>query len=292
MSEPFGGFRGLFAAHLLKKMEEAWRIDWVGRFGLLAGTSTGSILTAGLASGVSAADLTEFYKTHGKAIFAATWSRFDILKLCTSRYSSRTLKDLLDDVFRDKTLGDIDVPLVLPSVDIGNGCVHVLKSKYHGEFVRDQNVRASDAILASCSAPTYFDPHVVNDTYQLVEGASGLTIRPSWQPSMSIIDWASRLKISASLPLARGKARRSTLEAKASGKTSWFAAGRDGDSQPDGGENPLKPKRVLRVTFESDQPLPMDSTEKRHDWIAKADHVFTHNAARISEFLSIERSSK
>ena len=54
MSKPFyilsvdgGGFRGLFAAHLLKKMEEAWRIDWGCRFGLLAGTSTGSILTAG-----------------------------------------------------------------------------------------------------------------------------------------------------------------------------------------------------------------------------------------------------
>ena len=52
MSNPFyilsvdgGGFRGLFAAHLLKKMEEVWRIDWSRRFGLLAGTSTGSILT-------------------------------------------------------------------------------------------------------------------------------------------------------------------------------------------------------------------------------------------------------
>ena len=73
-------------------------------------------------------------------------------------------------MFRDKTLGDIDVPLILPSVDIGNGCVHVLKSQYHGEFVRDQNVRVSDAVLASCSAPTYFDPHVVNDIYQLVDG--------------------------------------------------------------------------------------------------------------------------
>ena len=57
------------------------------------------------------------------------------------------------------------------------------------------------------------------------------------------------------------------------------------------GESPLEPKRVLRLTFESDQPLPMDSTEKRHDWIAKADHIFTHNAARIAAFLSIERSS-
>ena len=78
------GFRGLFAAHLLEKMEETWQIDWRDRFGLLAGTSTGAILTAGLASGVSAADLSDFYKTHGKMIFRPRiWARFDILKLCT-----------------------------------------------------------------------------------------------------------------------------------------------------------------------------------------------------------------
>ncbi len=52
-----GGFRGLFAAHLLKRMEEEWQIDWRNRFGLMAGTSTGAILTAGLACGKSAAQL-------------------------------------------------------------------------------------------------------------------------------------------------------------------------------------------------------------------------------------------
>ena len=57
------------------------------------------------------------------------------------------------------------------------------------------------------------------------------------------------------------------------------------------GESPLEPKRVLRLTFESDQSLSMDSTEKRHDWVAKADYVFTHNAAKIAAFLSIEGSS-
>ncbi len=324
MKQPFyilsvdgGGFRGLFAAHLLKKMEEAWRIDWRCRFGLLAGTSTGAILTAGLASGVSAADLTEFYRTHGKAIFRPrTWSRFDILNLCASRYSSRTFKNLLDDVFGDKTLGDTDVPLVLPSVDIGNGCVHVLKSQYHGEFVRDHNVRLSDAVLASCSAPTYFDPHVVNDTYQLVDG--GLWAN---NPSLvAAIDAHYRLGIPLEdiRVLAIGTGKSTTFYSRSKGKwkdrlfyswQGWGFATRWGGSkfidlilnlQADNahsmlclllGESPLKPKRVLRLTFKSDKPLPMDSVEKQHDWVAKADYVFTHNAARIAAFLSINRSS-
>ena len=324
MSESFyilsvdgGGFRGLFAAHLLKKMEEAWQIDWGRRFGLLAGTSTGSILTAGLAAGVSAADLTEFYKTHGKAIFRPrVRSRFDILKLFTSRYSSKTLKDLLDGVFHDKTLSDIAVPLVLPSVDIGNGCVHVLKSQYHREFVRDQNVRVSDAVLASCSAPTYFDPHVVNDTYQLVDG--GLWAN---NPSLvAAIDAHYRLGVPLEdiRVLSIGTGKSTTFYPRSKGKwkdrlvyswQGWGFATRWGGSkfidlilnlQSDNahnmlclllGESPLEPRQVLRLTFESDQSLSMDSTEKRHDWVAKADYVFTHNAAKIASFLSIERSS-
>ena len=323
MKKPFyilsvdgGGFRGLFAAHLLKKMEETLQTDWRSRFGLLAGTSTGAIVTAGLASGVSAADLTEFYKTHGKAIFRPrTWSRFDIPKLCTSRYSSKTLKDLLDDVFGNKTLGDIDFPLILPSVDIGNGCVHVLKSKYHGEFIRDQDVLVSDAVLASCSAPTYFDPHVVNGTYQLVDG--GLWAN---NPSLvAAIDAHYRLRIPLEdiRVLSIGTGKSTTFYPRSKGKwkdrlvcswQGWGFATRWGGSKfidlilnlhSDNahnmlclllGESPLEPKRVLRLTFESDQPLPMDSTDKQHDWIAKADYVFTHNATRIAEFLSIERS--
>ena len=324
MSEPFhilsvdgGGFRGLFAAHLLKKMEETWHIDWGRRFGLLAGTSTGAILTAGLAAGVSAADLTEFYKTHGETIFRPrARSRFDCLRLCMSRYSTKTLKSLLEDVFQEKTLGDIAVPLVLPSVDIGNGCVHVLKSQYHGEFVRDQDVRVSDAVLASCSAPTYFDPHVVNDTYQLVDG--GL-----WANNPSLVAAIDahyrlgvRLKDIRVFTIGTGKSTtfypRSESKWKDRLLYSWMGWGlaarwKGGklldlilNLQSDNahnmlclllGESPLEPKRVLRLTFESDRPLPLDSTGKRFDWIGKADRTFTHNAKRIAAFLSIERTS-
>ena len=323
MNKPFyilsidgGGLRGLFAAHLLKKMEEAWQIDWGRRFGLLAGTSTGSILSSGLAAGISAVDLTEFYKTHGEAIFRPrACARFDIRRLFTSRYSSKTLKALLDGMFHDLTLGDIAIPLVLPSVDIGNGCVHVLKSKYHGQFVRDQKVRVSDAVLASCSAPTYFDPHIVNDTYQLVDGGIWAN-----NPSLvATIDAHYRLGIPLEdiRVLAIGTGKSTTFYPRSRGKwkdrlvynwQGWGFATRWGGSkfidlilnlQSDNahnmlclllGESPIEPKRVLRLTFESDQPLSMDSTEKCHDWVAKADYVFTHNAAKIDTFLSNERS--
>ena len=49
-----GGFRGAFSAHLLKRMEETWSFAWRDRFQMFAGTSTGSILAAGLAAGLAA----------------------------------------------------------------------------------------------------------------------------------------------------------------------------------------------------------------------------------------------
>ena len=199
MSTPFyilsidgGGFRGIFAAHILKRMEEEWQIDWQNQFGMLAGTSTGAILAAGLACKMTATRLTEFYETHGRAIFTPRLrSRFDPFKLFTSRYSNRKLREILEKEIGETLLGQVKIPLILPAVDIGGGCVHVLKSKYDPTFTRDKNVRVSDAVLASCSAPTYFDPVVIKDKYRLVDG--GLWAN---NPSLAAtIDAHYRLKI-------------------------------------------------------------------------------------------------
>ena len=324
MSVPFyilsvdgGGYRGLFAAHLLKRMEEDFRIDWRRQFGLMAGTSTGSILAAALASGVSATEMTELYETHGQAIFRSrVRSRFDVFNVATSKYSSKFLKALLDDMFEDKTLGDISFPLIMPSVDIGNGCVHVLKSSYHNEFVRDKNVRISDAVLASCAAPTYFNPHIIDDRYQLADG--GLWAN---NPSLlAVVDAFYRLKVPFEdiRVLSIGTGKSTTYYPRSHGKWkdrlvySWkgwgFATRWEGrklidlilNLQSDNahntlcllmGESPLDPSRVLRLTFVSDQELPMDSAEKRNDWIAKADQIFTHYSPKIKNFLSVEGTS-
>ena len=113
MSKPFyilsidgGGFRGLFAAHLLKWIEEEWQLNWRSRFRVLAGTSTGAILAAGLACGKTALQLAEFYETYGKVIFTPRLrSRFDLFNLFTSRYTSNTLRTLLEEILGDATLG-------------------------------------------------------------------------------------------------------------------------------------------------------------------------------------------
>ena len=53
------------------------------------------------------------------------------------------------------------------------------------------------------------------------------------------------------------------------------------------GESPLESTRVIRLTFDSDRPLPMDYTPKRDDWLARADRTFTHHKTRIARFMAI-----
>ena len=321
MSTPFyilsidgGGFRGIFAAHILKRMEEEWQIDWQKQFGMLAGTSTGAILAAGLACKVTAAQLTEFYETHGRAIFIPRLrSCFDPFKLFTSRYSTQKLKEFLEKELGDMLLGQVKIPLILPAVDISNGCVHVLKSNYDPTFTRDYKVRVSDAVLASCSAPTYFDPIVIDDKYRLVDG--GLWAN---NPSLvATIDAKYRLNIPLEnirvLSIGTGKSK--VFYPQSEGKLrdyllrSWQGWGfvtrwkRSKfidlilNLQSENahnmlcllfGESPIDPKQVLRLNFESDRPLSLDSVRKRSDWISEADRTFTHQSPRIAQFLSLK----
>jgi len=308
-----GGYRGLFPAHILRRMEEAWGINWHQQFGMFAGTSTGSIIAAGLASNISAKELSEFYITHGKKIFRKRWrSRLDFLKILTSKYSSTTLQSLLEEVLGSTTLGEVPVPLIIPAVDIGNGCVHVFKSKYADGFIRDPGVKLSEAVLASCSAPTYFDPHIVDGKYQLVDGGIWAN-----NPSLAaVIDAQYRLKVPLSdirvLSLGTGKSK--TFYPRSEGWwKDWFIRSWQGwgfatrwqrsklldlilNLQSDSAHNmlcllfnesPLASTRVFRMTFESDQCLPMDAVCHGDDWITRADHCFTHNAPRLKEFLGL-----
>lgn len=322
MSGPFhilsidgGGLRGAFAAHILKRTEEELRIDWRDHFGLMAGTSTGAILAAGLACGQTAGALAEFYSGSGRAVFTPQpLARLDPPRLFKSRYSHAKLKEILDWVFTDVTLGQVRIPLIVPAVDTVNGCVHVFKSKYNDGLVRDPNVRVADAVLASCSAPTYFDPHVAGN-YLLTDG--GLWAN---NPSLvAAIDAHYRLGVpledlrvlsigtgvgKAYYPLSEGKWRDRLVRSwQGWGLLTRWRGSRLLDLmlnlQSEAAHNtlclllkesPLDPKQVLRITFDSDRPLPMDDPAKTRDWIATADHRFTHLAPQISRLLDIRRS--
>jgi patatin-like phospholipase/acyl hydrolase len=309
MGKPFrilsidgGGIRGIYPAHVLRCIEERLQIDLFDTFDMIAGTSTGSIIAAGVATGVPADGIVTMYKEHGARIFRK--KRFflprEMLKnfqpMFDSVYDAQYLENVLIKVFQDKRLGDIKKPLLLPSTDIGNGCVHVLKSGYSKDFTRDNNVLVKDAVLASCSAPTYFDPHRLNE-YLLADG--GLWAN---NPALAaVIDVQKRLGVVQdniqilSIGTGHSKTMYGTNSSRKWGLINgWkhkefisFILSLQSQSALNYLNLMLRPEQIKRIDFESDLPLPLDDISLLDDLISKADHKFTHESKAIRDFLII-----
>lgn len=295
-----GGIRGIYPAHVLRCIEERLQVNLFDTFDMIAGTSTGSIIAAGVSTGVPAADIVAMYKEHGAEIFRKKrfilpWNKLNIFHpMFDSVYDAQYLENVLTEVFQDKRLGDIKKPLLLPSTDIGNGCVHVLKSGYSKEFTRDNAVLVKDAVLASCSAPTYFDPHRLNE-YLLADG--GLWAN---NPALAaVIDAQKRLGVAQDdiqiLTIGTGHSK-TMYGTNASRKwglvNGWkhkefisFILSLQSQSALNYLNLILRPGQIKRIDFESDLPLPLDDVSMLDDLISKADYKFTHESQSIRKFL-------
>lgn len=296
-----GGIRGVYPAHILKCFEEKLGINLLESFDMIAGTSTGSIIAAGVACDIRATEIVNMYKEHGEDIFKKKKSRIPFKKLrnitqplLESVYDCGSLYKVLKGVFNDSTLGQIAKPLILPATDVGNGGVHVFKSAYDPTFNRDRLVKVRDAVLASCSAPTYFDPHKV-DEYLLSDG--GLWAN---NPALvAVIDAQKRLRINyddiqvVSIGTGHSKV---AYGLKYKGDwglaTGWrhkefisFMLSLQSQSALNYLKLHLKPEQILRIDFESDTDLPLDDVSEIDNLISLADKNFTYGSKEISNFV-------
>ncbi|MBZ0179746.1 MAG: patatin-like phospholipase family protein [Melioribacteraceae bacterium] len=296
-----GGIRGVFPAHILQCIEERLNVNLLETFDMIAGTSTGSIIAAGVAIGIPATNIVEMYKQHGERIFTRKkfflpWKKLKSMlqPMIESIYNSQNLYNLLSEVFEEKLLGEIKKPLLLPSTDIGNGLVHVLKSGYNKEFNRDNKVPIKDAVLASCSAPTYFDPHKVKE-YLLADG--GLWAN---NPSLvAVIEAKKRFDVNLSdiKILSVGTGHSQTMYGTSLARrwgliNGWrhkmfinFIMSLQGQSSLNYLSLILRHEQIKRIDFPSDNPLPLDDITKVDDLISRADKEFTHRSKEINDFL-------
>ena len=154
-----GGARGIYSAQLLAHIEQSLDVSIAECFDLIAGTSTGSIVAGAGAAGIPMADVVRLFETESSRIFRKRPLRSFLIQ---SRYSREPLKGVVQHCVGNLTLGQISTPLLITGSDLHTGEVHVFKSAYLrdlGEpYLRDGDTLLSDAILASCAAPTYFDP--------------------------------------------------------------------------------------------------------------------------------------
>lgn len=165
-----GGARGIYSAQILASIKQALGTSVKECFDLIVGTSTGSIIAGAAAVGVPMTRVVELFEKEPLRIFRKRWpGSFHI----RSKYSMRSLEQVIRGCMPDPTLGEISTPLMITASDISTGGVHVFKTRYLKDleepYVRDSDVLLSDAVLASCAAPTYFDPAPVGN-FLLADG--------------------------------------------------------------------------------------------------------------------------
>lgn len=189
------------------------------------------------------------------------------------------------------------MPLILPATDIGNGGVHVFKSNYSKDFVRDHNIYVWEAVLASCSAPTFFDPVKV-DKYALADGGLWAN-NPSLCATIDALHrLGTKLECIRVLALGTGHSRNQyslKLKRRWGLATGWkrkqfisFLLSLQSQSAHNYLRLLLKPDQLLRLEFESDNELPLDDINSVDSLISRADRLFTHEGQAIKNFLSIK----
>ncbi|MCB1173735.1 MAG: patatin-like phospholipase family protein [Leptospiraceae bacterium] len=291
-----GGIRGVYPAHILQRIEENFSIKCGEHFNMIAGTSTGSIIAAALAMAIPAQTIKDMYFNHGADIFQKQFG--GALKLFKSRYSMHQLKSILYDVFKDKRLGEISAPLMIFATNIVSGCVHVFKSAYSQDFVRDQNVKIVDAVMASCAAPTFFDPHRMED-YMLSDGglwANNPSLAAYIEATTRLNQPPANVKV-FSIGTGTGKTVYSfhNIQKKWWGfLTGWRREALINlilNSQSESTSNMVKlllKDNYLRINFNSDKELSLDQAKWLPHFKSYADSDFTHNSKQIREFIEIQ----
>ncbi|NIE67092.1 patatin-like phospholipase family protein [Burkholderia sp. Ax-1719] len=176
-----GGYRGLYTARLLARIEESERfgdgLDKGGtpigtRFDLIAGTSVGGILAAGLAAGVSARDLYAMLAQWGPTIFPKLSLR-TLRKLFSEKvYAAEPLERAIVaclDGWAGKRLAEIDTPLMLTTVSWSLGELRLLRSKGLAGDDAD-TCTLLEATRATSAAPAHFPAMLLDDDWHVDGG--------------------------------------------------------------------------------------------------------------------------
>jgi hypothetical protein len=177
-----GGIKGVLAARALAVLEEHLGQASHEVFRLTAGTSTGSIISAGIAAGLSADRMHALYVEMGEVVLSKSW-RTAIWPLTRYRYPLEPLESVLRDQVGDITMGDFwsaDPPtdVVITAFDVVENRTRFIKS-WKEEYTSCPAVKA---VLASCAVPSYFPP--VEGRY--VDGGLGAYANPCYLAAFEI----------------------------------------------------------------------------------------------------------
>ncbi|MGB8645352.1 MAG: patatin-like phospholipase family protein, partial [Anaerolineae bacterium] len=171
-----GGILGIITLQCLKQLEQTVGAPVFELFDMFAGTSTGAIIAASLAAGVSVDELIALYRDRRAQIFTHTlfhrgpfrWlGRYNIF---IPKYDKAPIRRMLREVFQDHVLAELPRDVMITAKDTVRGETTFFTAFHNAPPLHDMALRAERAagtykdvlvraaVEASMSAPTYFEP--------------------------------------------------------------------------------------------------------------------------------------
>jgi hypothetical protein len=220
-----GGMRGIIALAILCWLEERTGRPAYELFKLIGGTSTGAVICAGLALGMSAREIMEdVYKSRLPRAFAQIkrfrWLRF-LLNGTRHMYYYKPFLKALGPYAKGKRLGDIEQPaLLLTTKDMRTSNTYYLINRGPGAPMFAHWPLAG-AVAASVAAPLFFPPIQGN----LIDGGVGSYGNPCLAVAIEAVEFLG-LKADNLIHLALGNGHQPNTQPEgrggAFGLKSWL----------------------------------------------------------------------
>ena len=177
-----GGIKGVMVTRALTLLEQHLGRGCSEIFELAAGTSTGSIISAGIGVGLTGDEMHQLYTELGDSVFRKTL-RSRLWFLTHYRYPHEPLQNALAQQIGSLTMGDLWNSS--PRIDVVITAFDLLESRTR--FIKPWKAEyatwpVAKAVLASSSVPTYFP--VVDNRY--VDGGVGSYANPCYVAAYEI----------------------------------------------------------------------------------------------------------
>ncbi|HEY4800678.1 MAG TPA: patatin-like phospholipase family protein, partial [Bacteroidia bacterium] len=162
-----GGLRGVVPLTILKKVETITKKRITETFDLIAGTSTGGLITCAISLRNPANlnqplytldDIMNVYINRGHEIFPERGfvgtSIHKLKDMLSPKYDTNGIEQVFTDVLSDKRLTDVLNNVMVSSYDLNNNMPLFFKSRI-ARSIPQQNARLYDICRATSAGPTY-----------------------------------------------------------------------------------------------------------------------------------------
>ncbi|CAF1573799.1 unnamed protein product [Adineta ricciae] len=192
-----GGIRGLLPAIWLAEIERRTNRSSASMFHMMAGTSTGAIIAAGLSTPnrdnvctprYKAADIVKLYVDHSNEVFQKQSGRLYHVRRYFSqeaKYVDDGRQKLFGRYFDHTLLSQVLTELVIPAVKNDTKLTHLF-NRYDCRYNHAQDYELQDILMCTSAAPTYF-PSYKMDNCSYIDGGVQMN-----NPAMGAYDEAIR----------------------------------------------------------------------------------------------------